>query len=124
MLFRSGVPTLRKYTAAGDFVFERHIEGPELDGVLQTLPTAWPTRVVGSREIPVVAPTIRTAVFAPDGQLWVSLVTPFTYVYDAVGNKTRTLQFRGANPIAADHIAFGRDGRVLVAPELYVFRVN
>ena len=62
--------------------------------------------------------------FAPDGQLWVSLVTPFTYVYDAVGNKTRTLQFRGANPIAADHIAFGRDGRVLVAPELYVFRVN
>lgn len=120
-VFTGGLPLLRKYTAAGDFVFERHIEGPELDPVVQALPTVWPTRIIGSREIPVVAPTVRAAAFAPDGRLWVSLVTPFTYIYDEAGNKSGTVQFRGANPIAADHIAFGKDGRILVAPELYVF---
>lgn len=121
-VFTGGLPIVRKYSAAGDFLFERHLEGPELDAVIQSLPTRWPTRVIGSREIPVVAPTVRTAAFAPDGQLWVSLVTPFTYVIDTDGNKTRTVQFRGVNPVAADHIAFGTDGRILVAPELYVFQ--
>lgn len=52
---------LRKYSAAGDRLFERHIEGTELDGVIQSLPTTWPTHVIGSREIPAVAPAVHTA---------------------------------------------------------------
>jgi hypothetical protein len=96
-VFQTGIPKFRKYDAAGTLVFERHIEGSQLDPYLQVLPTTWPTRKVGDGTYPVVPPTVRTAALDADGNLWVSLIAPFTYVYDARGDKKRTVQFDGTS---------------------------
>lgn len=121
-VFRTGRPMFRKYSDRGDLLFERHIEGPHLDATIQTLPTVWPRRDDGER-LPLVEPTIRTAAVDGRGRLWVSLIEPFTYVYDATGEKTRTLQFRGADVIAPASLFFAKD-RVLVTPGCYEFRID
>lgn len=120
-VFVSGVPMFRKYDAAGTLVFERHIEGVEVDQYLRRLPTTWPRRQVGGREFPIVPAMIRTAGVDPNGNLWVSLTTPYTYVYDANGEKRRTLQLRAAGILAPTHFFFTTDGRVLVSPGCYAF---
>jgi len=51
----------------------------------------------------------------------VSFVLPYTYVYDAEGEKLRTVQFRAAGVIAATSLAFPGGGRVLVTPGCYEF---
>jgi hypothetical protein len=117
-VFLSGVPLFRKYDAAGKLVFERHIEGVELDPYVGKLPTTWPRR---RGEIPIVPATVRTAAVDPDGNLWISLAAPFTYVYDPSGDKRRTFQFRGAGIISPTSFFFTRDRRVLVSPGCYAF---
>jgi hypothetical protein len=61
----------RKYDAKGALVFERHIEGRELDDYVSSLPTRWPSRRIGDREVPYVAPTVRTAAVNRQGDLWI-----------------------------------------------------
>jgi hypothetical protein len=120
-VFGAGTPKFRKYNQEGRLLFERHIEGRELDPFLAGLPTIWPTREVDRREIPYVRPTIRAAAVDAAGQLWVSLSVPFTYVYDAHGDKVRTVQFRGAGTISPTSLSFSAEGRLLVTPGCYVF---
>src|SRR4029450_768474 len=43
-VFLSGIPMFRKYDPAGKRVFERHIEGIEIDSYIKRLPTTWPRR--------------------------------------------------------------------------------
>lgn len=121
-VFLSGIPMFRKYDAAGRLVFERHIEGVELDQHLASLPTTWPRRSTGGDEFPIVPATIRTAAVDPDGNLWISLAVPYTYVYDVSGDKRRTIQFRSAGIISATGFFFTRNRRVLVTPGCYEFR--
>jgi hypothetical protein len=71
--------------------------------------------------VPLVPPVVRTAAVDPEGRLWVSFVLPYTYVYDAEGEKLRTVQFRAAGVIAATSLAFPGGGRVLVTPGCYEF---
>lgn len=120
-VFLGGLPMFRKYDAAGRLLFERHIEGVELDSHIQSLPTEWPLRQTTAGELPIVPPSVRTAAVDPSGQLWVSLVTPHTYVYDANGDKRRTIQFRAAGIVAPLNFHFVKDGRLLVAPGCYTF---
>jgi hypothetical protein len=117
-VFLSGVPMFRKYDPAGKLVFERHIEGLELDPYVGKLPTTWPRR---RGEIPIVPATVRTAAVDPDGNLWISLSAPYTYVYDTSGDKRRTFQFRGAGIVSPTSFFFTRDRRVLVTPGCYAF---
>lgn len=121
-VFLSGVPMFRKYDAAGKLVFERHIEGTEIDRHIQSLPSDWPRRKTADGEFPIVPPSVRAAAVAPDGSLWVSLITPHTYVYDAGGDKTRAVEFRGAGVMTPTNFHFVPDGRLLVAPGCYTFR--
>lgn len=122
-VFQAGVPIFRKYDRDGALVFERHVEGRELDPAIQSLPGTWPRRRTPEGDIiPVVPPTVRTAAVDPHGNLWVSLMQPYTYVYDRQGEKIRTVQFRGADMLAPNSLFFTRDGRVLVTPGLYEFR--
>jgi hypothetical protein len=121
-VFHAGLPLFRKYDDDGRFLFERHIQGPELDGTIQNLPTAWPRRTNGLG-LPIVPPTVRTAEVDPAGNLWVSLWLPFTYVYDSHGDKTRTIQFRGAGLLSPDNLFFENGDRLLVAPGCYRFSV-
>ena len=60
-VFQTGEPMFRKYDRTGALLFERHIEGREIDDVVAHLPTTWPTRKTADGEMPIVAPTIRTA---------------------------------------------------------------
>ncbi len=120
-VFMAGTPAFRKYTADGELVYERAIQGREVDPVIAAMPTRWPRRTVGDGELPLVAPTVRTAAVDGAGRLWVSFVVPFTYVYDADGEKVRTVQFRGAGVIAPSSLSFTSRGRLLVTPGCYEF---
>ena len=123
-VFLGGVPMFRKYDAAGRLSFERHIEGPELDDYIRSLPNSWPKRRTEDGELPIVQPAVRAAGADADGNLWVSLMTPVTYVYDNAGDKRRTLQFRGAGVMAPRSFFFTRGGTVLVAPGCYEFNTR
>jgi hypothetical protein len=121
-VFLSGVPVFRKYDASGGLVFERHIEGLELDKHIQSLPGIWPHRKTRDGEFPIVPPTVRAAGVDPDGNLWVSLAVPFTYVYDTAGDKRRTVQFQAAGTLAPTNFYFSSDGRIVAAPGCYAFK--
>jgi hypothetical protein len=120
-VFLAGKPMFRKFDAAGRLLFERHIEGREIDDVLAAQPTRWPTRRVEDREVPFVQPLVRAAAVDAQGQLWISLTVPYTYVYDADGDKARTVQFSAAGIISPTSLFFTRSGRILVTPGCYEF---
>lgn len=122
-VFSAGIPLFRKYDAKGTLLFERHIEGPEVDEYLRTMPTQWPKRRTEDGDLlPVVPPAIRTAGVDRQGRLWVALTSPVTYVYDGTGDKIRTVQFRGAGVLTPNSLFFTKDGRILVTPGCYEFR--
>ena len=124
-VFGAGVPMFRKYDANGALLFERHIEGAELDEYLRSLPGVWPKRRNGDGDLlPYVPPAIRAAGVDRTGRLWVSLMQPVTYVYDSTGEKVRTVQFKGADVLSPSSFFFTKDGRVLVTPGCYEFRVS
>lgn len=122
-VFEAGVPLFRKYDARGNQLYERHVEGPEVDEYLRELPSTWPRRrTPDGDEMPFVPPVVRTAGIDRSGRLWISLRAPVTYVYDASGDKIRTVQFRGAGVILPNSLFFTKDGRLLVTPGCYEFR--
>jgi hypothetical protein len=118
-VFMAGVPAFRKYDANGELLFERIIQGREIDPLVAAIPDRWPKRSAG--EQPFVTPTVRTAAVDGSGRLWVSFVIPFTYVFDANGEKIRTVQFRAAGLLTPSSLWFNREGRVLVTPGCYEF---
>lgn len=121
-IFIAGVPAFRKYDAEGALLFERHIEGPEIDPHLRAMPTTWPRRKTRAGIFPLVPSTVRTAAVDAAGSLWISLAAPHTYVYDADGDKRRVIQFRGAGILSPSDLFFTKDGRLVVAPGCYVFQ--
>jgi len=120
-VFLTGQPMFRKYDADGRLVFERHIEGREIDDLLSAQPTKWPTRRVEDREVPFVQPLIRAASVDPQGQLWVSMIVPYTYVYDTHGDKARTVQFSATGILGPTSLFFTRAGHILVTPGCYEY---
>jgi len=123
-VFLTGRPMFRKYDANGKLLFERHIEGREIDDLLAAQPTKWPTRRVEDREVPFVQPIVRTAAVDPQGQLWVSMIVPYTYVYDTHGDKARTVQFSATGILGPTSLFFTRAGHILVTPGCYEFDPN
>jgi hypothetical protein len=120
-VFLSGVPTFRKYDANGALLFERAIQGIEMDPYVGKLPTTWPRQ---RGELPIVPAMVRAAAVDPGGNLWISLVAPYTYVYDSSGDKRHILQFRAAGIIAPTHFFFTKDRKVLVTPGCYTFNAD
>jgi hypothetical protein len=123
-VFLGGTPMFRKYDARGALLFERHVEGVEVDDYLRTMPNSWPRRRTDDLEVPIVQPGIRAAAADPEGNLWISLNAPFTYVYDAAGDKRRTVQFRAGGVLSPTSFFFTRNARVLVTPGCYGFSVK
>jgi hypothetical protein len=119
-VFIAGPPAFRKYDASGQLIFERTIQGREIDATVAAIPDEWPKRSVDGTEIPLVSPTVRTAAVDPNGRLWVSFVVPFTYVYDRDGEKLRTVQFRAAGLITPSSLFFSQT-RVLITPGCFEF---
>jgi hypothetical protein len=122
-IFQAGVPLLRKYNAAGELVFERHIEGVELDPIVRALPSVWPRKRTGGadRELPLIMPNVQSAAVAPDGSLWIGLLAPYVYVFDTAGDKSGVFELYGAGRIRAASLAFSRKGRLIVTPGGYEF---
>jgi hypothetical protein len=123
-VFLSGTPVFRRYDAKGSLVFERVMQGRELDPVLQQMPKAWPRRTVDGTELPLVVPNVRTAAVDRAGNLWVAFLTPFTYVFDAGGEKIRTVQFRAAGIVAPSSLFFTARQTVLATPGCYEFPLS
>jgi hypothetical protein len=123
-VFISGMPMLRRYDAKGGLLYERVIQGRELDPILEQAPKKWPRRTVDGTELPVVVPNVRTAAVDNAGRLWVVFLTPFTYVFDPDGEKIRTVQFRAAGILAPHSLFFAPNGRVLVTPGCYEFELT
>ena len=120
-VFQTDRPMFRKYSASGQLIFERHIEGPELDTAIAALPTDWLPRAPGEGRLPIAKPLVRTAAVDPAGRLWVALTVPFTYVYDTHGDRVRTVQFNATGPLAPASLFCASRDRVLVAPGCYEF---
>jgi hypothetical protein len=120
-VFMAGDPVFQKYDASGKLMFERHIEGEELDEYVRSAPTTWRRRAQ-TNEIPLVQAVVRTASADAAGNLWVALSVPYTYVYDSTGQKRRTVQLTGARPIRPIALTFDRTGHLLVTPGCYIFK--
>ncbi len=118
-VFMAGQPVFRKYDAGGELTYERTIQGREIDPVMAAIPDRWPRR--GPGELPMVTPAVRTAALDRSGSVWVSFTIPYTYVYDANGDKIRTVQFRGAGIMAPSSLWFSPEDRLLVTPGCYEF---
>ena len=118
-VFMAGAPAFRKFDEKGTLLYERAIQGSEIDPLAAAIPDRWPRRSPG--ELPLVAPIVRTAAVDRSGRLWVSFIVPFTYVFDAQGEKIRTVQFRGAGIVSPSSLWFNQKGRVLVTPGCYEF---
>lgn len=123
-VFLAGVPQFRKYDAAGTLVFERHIEGRELDPLVQNLPSTWKRQRTDAGLIPLVMPSVYAAAAAADGSLWISTAAGVTYVYDADGEKRRTVEFRAAGTVSPTGLSFTPKGRLLVTPGCFAFAVR
>jgi hypothetical protein len=118
LVFHAGVPAFRKYDRSGRLIYERQLQGAETDALIARLPTRWPRK---EDELPLVRPTVRTAAVDRRGNLWVSLVDPFTYVFDGDGDKIRVVQFRGAGLLIPTALFFTASDRLLVTPGLHEF---
>lgn len=123
-VFLAGEPAFSRFDRSGALVFHRRIQGRELDPLLAAMPDTWPRRAIDGNEVPLVSPTIRTAALDPSGRLWISFALPFTYVFDALGEKVRTVQFQAAGLSAPNSLAFAPGGRLLVAPGCFEFDVR
>ena len=123
-VFQAGVPAFRKYDRTGTLLFERHIEGPELDPIIAALPTTWPRRAdERGREFPVVTPNVITATVDRLGHLWIGLTVPVVYVYDRNGEKTRTVKLQAPGLARPDSLSFSGTNSLLVTPGCYEFIV-
>ena len=120
-VFQAGEPIFRKFDRDGRLLFERRIQGLEIDDLVSKLPAKWPRR---DDELPLVAPTIRAAAVDRAGNLWISFVAPYTYVFDPQGDKIRIVQFRAAGLLSPESLSFGPTGNLLVTPGLYEFDVG
>jgi hypothetical protein len=121
-VFLAGRPLFRKYDSSGTLMFERHIEGAETDPYVRAIPTVWPRQKTPEfTELPLVRPAVRAAAADAQGNLWIALSAPFTYVYDPEGDKRRTVQLRAAGTVLPTSLSFTKKGDLVVAPGCYVF---
>jgi len=123
-VFLAGTPAFSRFDATGALLFHRAMQGLEIDPIVAAIPDTWPRRDVDGAEIPLVSPSIRTAAVDAAGRLWVSFVVPYTYVFDALGEKVRTVQFQAAGLVAPNSLHFASPGRLLVTPGCYEFAVR
>lgn len=121
-VFQTGVPLFRRYDAEGRLLFERHIEGTELDPILAAMPTHWPFRSDDAAQ-PVVPPTVQAAAIDRTGHLWIALSVPVVYVYDGAGDKVRSVRLRAAGLLHPTSLAFSDRNTLLVTPGCYEFEV-
>jgi len=123
-VYLAGPPAFARFDADGKLLFHRVMQGREIDPLVEAIPKVWPRRAIEGTEIPLVAPLVRTAAVDPGGQLWVSFVVPYTYVFDGLGEKVRTVQFQAAGVVSPASLFFAAPGRLLVTPGCFEFAVR
>ena len=122
-VFLAGVPQFRKYDAAGQLLFERHIEGAELDRFVQALPTTWPRRKTDDGEMPIV-PAVGARGGRRCGRQPVDLDRTCRHLrLRPRGDKTAHRAVPRRRDRLPDGLSFTPKGRLLVAPGCYAFDV-
>ena len=87
-VFMTGRPAFRKYSARRESCSSSGTsKAPRSTRCSTRSPRSGRAARVEDREVPFVAPVIRAAAVSPDGELWISLAVPYTYVYDASGRQ-------------------------------------
>ncbi len=122
-VFLAGEPAFSRFDRTGALVFHRRIQGREVDPLVAALPATWPRRAVDGTEVPLVSPMARTAALDTAGRLWISFVVPYTYVFDSLGEKVRTVQFQAAGLVAPASLTFAGT-RLLVTPGCHEFEAR
>ena len=122
-VFVAGVPTFRRYHASGALMFERHIEGTELDDYMRNRPTTWPRRKTADGEIPVVRPAVRAAAADPSGALWVS-GCPLHLRVRPHGRQTTRRAVPGRRHHGPERPVVHATGRLLATPGCFLFNTN
>ena len=87
-VFQTGLPVFQKYDAEGRLIYERRIQGPEIDPVVAALPTTWRRRKIDDHEVPLVPPNVRAAAVDAAGNLWISFVAPYTLPFIHISEPT------------------------------------
>jgi hypothetical protein len=105
-------------------VFERRVQGREIDQLVNNLPTSWPKRQTSDGEVPLVAPTIRTAAVDASGNPVARVRRAVTYVYDRTATSRGRSSSTPRGILAPSSLFFGRNNRVLVTPGLYEFEIG
>lgn len=122
-VFLAGEPAFSRFDRTGALVFHRRIQGREVDPLVAGLPATWPRRAIDGTEVPLVSPMVRAAALDVSGRLWISLLVPYTYVYDTLGEKVRTLQFQAAGLVSPASLSFS-GSRLLVTPGCHEFDIR
>jgi CubicO group peptidase (beta-lactamase class C family) len=122
-VFQAGAPVFRKYDGDGHLVYERQIQGREVDALLPDLPSTWPRNPLDG-ELPLVRPTITAAAVDSHEHLWIAFAAGFTYVFDADGDKIRAVRLRGVGAVTPTTMFFAPSGRLLVTPGLHEYDVE
>jgi ligand-binding sensor domain-containing protein len=95
-----------------------------VDDYLRALPARWPKRQNEDGDVlPLILPAVRTAAVDRQGRLWIVLTQGVTQVYDETGEKIAAVRFKGADILLPNSLFFTKDGRILVTPGCYEFRV-
>ena len=119
-----GTPAFARFDAGGTLLFHRVMQGREIDPLVEAVPKVWPRRAVEGTRFRSWRRLVRTAAVDPGGRLWVSFVVPYTYVFDGLGEKVRTVQFQAAGVVSPDSLFFPAPGRLLVTPGCFEFAVR
>ena len=120
-VFQTGEPMFRKYNQRGEFMFERRMQGREIDEVVANLADHLAAATDDRRRVPVRAADGSHRRRRSRRPALGSFVVPYTYVFDRDGDKVRTVQFRGAGILSPASFFFTHQGHLLVTPGLYQF---
>ena len=116
----AGAPAFRKYDDKGTLIYERVIQGREIDPLVAAIPDRWPRRNARRIAARRADGPDRGRRSLPAGCGSPSCI-PFSYVYDPGGEKIRTVQFRGAGVVTPSSLWFNEKGRILVTPGCFEF---
>jgi hypothetical protein len=124
-VFLTGEPMFRKYDAAGKLVFERHIEGREIDDLVATQPDDVADETGGRSRGPFRSadrPHRRRRSARSAVDIAASFRTPTSTTRTAT--KRGTAQFSARAVISPTSLFFTRGGHILVTPGCYEFDPN
>ena len=108
-------PFIQKYTREGELVFERRLEGPEVDRLTELVlsPESGGNLTISTDGFPEHVMSLE-AVSLPGGEINVLLTDGSVYVADAEGRKVRVLRPKAEGSLTPDMVGLSPGGETVV----------